>query len=154
MPTPVFFFALACERIFIKTHNIESRWTRKYTVCRYVCASFSPESLQAGAVKGLMCVREDCRSNMLLLLFLLVLILIWETMQDRVSLLWRELCPSLLTPPLPQPVKCLCWEVHSHTCLQNSFDFWSYNKSTFTTAHFDENFKLVEVKKKAKDLGF
>ena len=28
--------------------------TRKYTVCRRICASFSPEILQAGAVKGLL----------------------------------------------------------------------------------------------------
>ena len=36
-------------------HSIESRCykTRKYTVCRHVHASFSPEILQAGAVKGL-----------------------------------------------------------------------------------------------------
>ena len=48
------FFALECERIFIKTHTIESRCrTKKYTVYRRVCASFSPEMLQAGAVKGL-----------------------------------------------------------------------------------------------------
>jgi len=51
----VFFFTLACERIFIKTHGIENRCYRtgKYTVCRLVRASFSPEILQAGAVKGL-----------------------------------------------------------------------------------------------------
>ena len=44
-----------CGRIFMKTQNIESRCyrTRKYTVCRHVCASFSPEILQAAAVKGL-----------------------------------------------------------------------------------------------------
>ena len=36
-------------------HNIESRsyWTGKYTVRWRVCASFSPEIVQAGAVKGL-----------------------------------------------------------------------------------------------------
>ena len=51
----VFFFAPACERLFITTHSTESRCykTRKYTVCRHVHASFSPEILQAGAVKGL-----------------------------------------------------------------------------------------------------
>ena len=51
----VFFFALACERVFIETHSIESRCYRtgKYTVCRCTCASFSLEILQAGAVKGL-----------------------------------------------------------------------------------------------------
>ena len=51
----VLFFALSCERIFIERHSIGSRWYRtgKYTVCRRVRASFSPEILQAGAVKGL-----------------------------------------------------------------------------------------------------
>ena len=52
----VIFFALACaESIFIKTHSIESRCysTGKYTVCRRVRVSFSPEILQALAVKGL-----------------------------------------------------------------------------------------------------
>ena len=41
----VFFFALACERIFIKTHSIKSRCYRseKYTVCMHVRVSFSPE---------------------------------------------------------------------------------------------------------------
>ena len=52
----VFFFELACVRISIKAHRIENRCygTRKYTVCHHVRASFSPELLQAGAVKGLM----------------------------------------------------------------------------------------------------
>ena len=51
----VFFFTLACERIFIKTHSIENRSCRtvKYTVCRRIRASFSPVVLQARAVKGL-----------------------------------------------------------------------------------------------------
>ena len=51
----VFFFALACERTFIKTHSIQNRRyrTETYTVWRRVRASFSPEILQAGAVKGL-----------------------------------------------------------------------------------------------------
>ena len=52
------FFALACQLVFIKTHIIESRCvyrTEKYTVCRRVRASFSPEILQAGAVKGWKC---------------------------------------------------------------------------------------------------
>ena len=49
------FFALACERTFIKTHSIESRCYRtgKYTVSKRVRASFSPKSLQAGGVTGL-----------------------------------------------------------------------------------------------------
>ena len=51
----VLVFALSCERIFIKTHGTESRCYRtgKYTVCRRVRVSFSPEILQALAVKGL-----------------------------------------------------------------------------------------------------
>ena len=52
-----FLLALACERIFIKTHSSENRCyrTRKYTVWRRVRASFSPGILQAGTVKWLMC---------------------------------------------------------------------------------------------------
>jgi len=56
----VFFLALACERIFIKTHSIESRKcyrTGRYTVYRRVHATFSPEIVQAGAVKGLNSIR-------------------------------------------------------------------------------------------------
>ena len=51
----VFFFGLACERIFTKTQSIENRCyrTKKYTVWRRARASFSPEILHAGAVKGL-----------------------------------------------------------------------------------------------------
>ena len=50
----VVLFALACERTFIPTHITERCYrTRKYTVCRHVPASFIPEMLQAGAVKGL-----------------------------------------------------------------------------------------------------
>ena len=50
----VTFFALACERTFITTHSIERRCYRtgKYTICRHVPESFSPEILQAGAVTG------------------------------------------------------------------------------------------------------
>ena len=49
------FFTLACERTVIKMHNIESRCYRtgKYTICRHVHVSFSPEILQAGAMKEL-----------------------------------------------------------------------------------------------------
>ena len=52
------FFGLARGRIFIKTHSIESRCViepekKMKKVCRCVCASFSPEMLQAGAAKGL-----------------------------------------------------------------------------------------------------
>ena len=51
----VLFFALASGRDFTTTHSTESRCYRtgKYSVCRHVPASFSPEILQAGAVKGL-----------------------------------------------------------------------------------------------------
>ena len=51
----VFFFALACESIFIKTHSTENRSYRtvKYTVCRCNRAAFSPETVLAVAVKGL-----------------------------------------------------------------------------------------------------
>ena len=51
----VFLFAQVCERISIKPHSTESGCYRtgKYTVCRHVHASFSPEMLQAGAVKRL-----------------------------------------------------------------------------------------------------
>ena len=51
----VFFIALACEKISIKTHSIENRCYRtgKYTLCRRVHAPFSPDILQAVAVKGL-----------------------------------------------------------------------------------------------------
>ena len=49
---------------FIKMHSIESRCivghrTGKYTVCRHICTSFSPKTLQAGAVKGLRLVRSS-----------------------------------------------------------------------------------------------
>ena len=51
----VLFFALLHERIFIETHSTESRCYRseKYTVWRRVRASFGPETLPAGTVKGL-----------------------------------------------------------------------------------------------------
>ena len=52
----VFFFTLVCKMIFIKTHNIEIIFVielPKYTFSKRVCALFSPEILQAGAVKGL-----------------------------------------------------------------------------------------------------
>ena len=41
----VFFFELACERIFNKTHSVERNCYRTgiYTVCRRLRASFSPE---------------------------------------------------------------------------------------------------------------
>ena len=57
----VFFFAQACKRIFSKTHSIESRCYRtgKYTVCRRVLSSLSPEILQAGTVKGLKLIGVD-----------------------------------------------------------------------------------------------
>ena len=49
------FFAVECERIFNKAHNIESRCAigPEDTVCRCLRASFSPETLHGGAVNGL-----------------------------------------------------------------------------------------------------
>ena len=53
-----FFFTLACDRIFIKTHNTESRCVIELEnilfarACVRACI-FSPEILRAGAVKGL-----------------------------------------------------------------------------------------------------
>ena len=51
----VLFYALACERIFTKTHSTENKCYRtgKYTVCRRVSALFSPEILLARAAKRL-----------------------------------------------------------------------------------------------------
>ena len=54
----VFFFALACKRIFFKTHIIESRCIIRLEnilfafvgVFVHLSASFSPEMIQAGAV--------------------------------------------------------------------------------------------------------
>ena len=48
----VFFFMLACERIFIKTHTTDSRCVigpENVLFLRWVLASFSPGILQAGA---------------------------------------------------------------------------------------------------------
>ena len=53
----VSFFALARERTFITTYSIENRCVielEKYTVCRHVPSSFSPELFTGWAVKGLM----------------------------------------------------------------------------------------------------
>ena len=51
----VFFFALSSERIFMKTHSTEGRCVigPENTVCMRIRASFSPEILQALALKGL-----------------------------------------------------------------------------------------------------
>ena len=53
----VFLLALASEMSFIKMHSVESRRVigpeNVLCVCRRVCASFSPEIVQAGAVKWL-----------------------------------------------------------------------------------------------------
>ena len=57
----VVFFPPACKRISIGTHSFEGRraiGAEKYTVCRRVRASFSPEILQAGTVKGLITERS------------------------------------------------------------------------------------------------
>ena len=50
----VFFFALACERTFIKRYTIECKCykTLKYTVCRRIHAFFCPEIVEVGAVTG------------------------------------------------------------------------------------------------------
>ena len=58
----VFFFALACEKIFVRTRSIENRCYRtgKYPVRRRVLAFFSPKILQAGAVMGLECCVLQC----------------------------------------------------------------------------------------------
>ena len=57
--------ALACEKIFIKTHSTESRCYRtgNYTVYRHVPASFRPEIVQAGAVKGFCLVHYTLPNN-------------------------------------------------------------------------------------------
>ena len=51
----VFLFALACENIFSKTYNIEIRFViePENVLLASVCAVFSREILQAGAVKEL-----------------------------------------------------------------------------------------------------
>ena len=59
------------KEILIETRSIASRCYRsgKCTVCRRVRASFSPENLQAGAVKGLKpekySTASACRSQLL-----------------------------------------------------------------------------------------
>ena len=52
----VFIFALACQRIFLKMHSVESTCViapGTILFFRHILASFSPEILQTGAVKGL-----------------------------------------------------------------------------------------------------
>jgi len=52
----VFFFALVCDGIFIKTYNIENVLViepKQYTVSMRVYVLFGPEILQAGGEKGL-----------------------------------------------------------------------------------------------------
>ena len=49
----LFFFTLACETISLKTHSIESGRVTGPENILFAGASFSPENLQAGAVKGL-----------------------------------------------------------------------------------------------------
>ena len=64
----VFFFALACKRIFIKTHGIESRCVIGAENILFAGASMhhSARILQAGAVKGLsefgflLCLLSEC----------------------------------------------------------------------------------------------
>ena len=53
----------------METHRIESRCYRtgKYTVCRRVRASFIPEVLRAGAVKGLITAVLSVKATLALL---------------------------------------------------------------------------------------
>ena len=53
----IFFFALACERIFVKTHRTDNRCVISAENILFVGASVhrQPEILQVGAVKGLIC---------------------------------------------------------------------------------------------------
>ena len=55
---PFFVHALASENISVKTHIIKGSFvwhrTKTFTVCRHVCALFSPETLHAVAVERLM----------------------------------------------------------------------------------------------------
>ena len=51
-PFCLLFFARACERI--ESSRVILDRAGKYTVCRRIRASFSPEIVQSGAVKGLM----------------------------------------------------------------------------------------------------
>ena len=53
----LFVFALACERTYIRTRSIERRFVtepeKKHTVCRPVCARFSPEIFTGWGGEGL-----------------------------------------------------------------------------------------------------
>ena len=57
----VFVFTLACERIFIESIalKVDVLHDRKIYTCRRILVSFSPDILQAGAVKGLIGTRGD-----------------------------------------------------------------------------------------------
>ena len=80
----VFFFAQAREKIFIKMHSTENRCYRtgKYTVCRRVRASFSPEILQAGTNEGVKVGSDDSHFNVSL------------TARDKVT---KTQCPQTTT---------------------------------------------------------
>ena len=51
---------MVCERIFIKTHNVENRWVKGPENLLFK-GSFSQENLQAGAMKGLNTTRYKDR---------------------------------------------------------------------------------------------
>ena len=63
----VFSFALPSERIFMKTHSTEGTCVIRpeNTVCRHIRAAFSPETLQALAVKGLKTSRVSSEYTLL-----------------------------------------------------------------------------------------
>ena len=81
----VFFLVLARERMITKTRSIESRsyWTRKYTVCRRVRASFSPEIFTGWGSEGVKRVMHFMSSG-------------WLAFMDL-----RHTEPNLSTPPHP-----------------------------------------------------
>ena len=57
----VFFFAVACEGIFIETAlKADLTGPKNITVCRRVRASFRPDISQAGAGKALNIARVRC----------------------------------------------------------------------------------------------
>ena len=62
------FFSLALERFFIKTHRTESRCVigpENVLFLRHVRASFSPEILLPGTVKGLIYIKNKLKNKRL-----------------------------------------------------------------------------------------
>ena len=96
----VFFLALACERISIKMHSIENRCCRtgKSTVCRHVCASFSPEILQAWTVMPFQIVLDE--KNKKINIHLQLIIECWGVIPYIFQ-------PENLTGYVSEGVKCL-----------------------------------------------